>query len=72
PWAGRCWSTLHDIKSHKHHPPDSDGSNHPPGQPRGLEDEVWFHELDEPDVYDGVATGWDVGPPPDWAVDDAA
>ncbi|WP_211090657.1 hypothetical protein, partial [Nesterenkonia sedimenti] len=22
PWAGRCWSTLHDIKSHKHHPPD--------------------------------------------------
>ena len=50
PWAGRCWSTLHDIKSHKHHPPDRDRSEYPPGQPSGVEDEVWFHELDEPEV----------------------
>lgn len=33
---------CHDIKSHKHHPPD------------------------------GVATEWELGPPPDWAVEDAA
>ncbi|WP_414477745.1 HNH endonuclease signature motif containing protein [Nesterenkonia alkaliphila] len=56
---------CHDIKSHKHHPPDQTRAD--PGDV-----EPWSFTQDPCEDKDPYISESDPGPPPDWAVDDAA